>query len=242
MRKNETIIGDGGVGTRLREIDPDIDFATFDEHRFSILHRIHREYVKDGADFVTADTIAAPHRLWRRLVSIARDATRGSGARVMLSLNEAAEVPDSSTLADVDSVIIETVLHPHNALALASAISHISPIDIFISFARTFPADIRFDNGETMFDVFDRINAITTVKALGINCIDISEAGRVLTSLRLLTSKPLFAQPSKTRFTSAESFATEMNRLNIEFNMVIAGGCCGTTPADISALRRALKH
>ena len=247
MQNHIPIIGDGAVGTRLLELDPTIDLSAFDSRRFELLRRIHREYVDAGADFLTADTIIAPPHLRPTLVGIARDAADQATDRhinVFLSLNEKSMVPDNDILSLVDGVIIETVIHADNALRIATAISQQSPIDIYVSFAQIPPTKSSHKKGgcEAAGGVeqksfISRFDSISSVRAIGINCVDISEIAESLNELHKFSRKPLFAQPSVGPDVSPDAFAHEMLLLHDEFNFVITGGCCGTNHNHIAAIK-----
>ena len=86
------------------------------------------------------------------------------------------------------------------------------------------------------------------VAAVGVNCsLGPKEVAPILRTMRTVTSLPLILKPNAglpdpqtgAYHTSPESFAAECSKL-LDCGAAYIGGCCGTTPAFIAALQRAL--
>lgn len=172
-------------------------------------------------------------------------------------------VPDDETLADehgrmiawlasagADLIWIETMNTVREAKAAARAASRtVSPTGVVgVPFAVSFVVKENGDllSGEPLERAIEAVEPFDPL-ALGLNCIPPGGVTHSLPRLRAATDRPLIAyahignpQPitgwSFSQDTSPEAYAKEAAHW-IEQGARIIGGCCGTTPHHIAALR-----
>lgn len=165
-------------------------------------------------------------------------------------------VPDESTLVDehgrmmawlstagLDLIWIETINTVREARAAARAASN-ENLPFVVSFVVRENGDLL--SGEALEDAIAAVEPFEPL-AIGLNCIPPEGMTRSLPRLRAGTRRPLIAyahlgnpEPisgwSFAQDLSAEEYAEHAVRW-IEIGARIVGGCCGTTPAHIAALR-----
>ena len=88
------------------------------------------------------------------------------------------------------------------------------------------------------------------VVAIGVNCVAPEEVSDLLSAMRPATSKPLIAYPNRgdvwdpvARNWIRREAAVDYGALAKEWRergACVIGGCCGTTPADVRAIKRGL--
>jgi 5-methyltetrahydrofolate--homocysteine methyltransferase len=157
----------------------------------------------------------------------------------------------ASVLADagVDAFLIETMFDLREALCALGACKEISTLPVIVSMA--FQTDA--NGGRTMMgDAAGACAAQLTdagADAVGANCgdLDPDQTANVVAILRAATHLPILAQPNAGRprlvgdkavfEMGPEPFARGIRRC-IEAGAQIVGGCCGTTPDHIRAVRR----
>ncbi len=166
-------------------------------------------------------------------------------------------VPDESTLMDehgrmmawlntagLDLIWIETMNTVREALAAVRAASN-ENLPFVVSFVVRESGDLL--SGEALEDAIAAVEPFEPL-AIGLNCIPPEGMTRTLPRLRAGTRRPLIAyahlgnpEPisgwSFAQDISAEEYAQHAARW-IEIGARIVGGCCGTTPAHVAALRR----
>ncbi|MCH7700546.1 MAG: homocysteine S-methyltransferase family protein [Planctomycetes bacterium] len=145
--------------------------------------------------------------------------------------------------AGADLIWIETMNTIREAKAAAHAASQ-AGLPLVISFVVKENGDLL--SGEPLEEAIVAVEPFEPV-ALGLNCIPPSGVTRNLPRLRAATSRPLLAyahlgnpEPitgwSFSQNITPQAYAKEAARW-IELGARIVGGCCGTTPAHIAALR-----
>lgn len=152
--------------------------------------------------------------------------------------------------AGADGIIIETMLDIQEARAALIAVREIAP-DLPIMVSVTFG-----DNGQTLTGT-DPITALITLQALGADAVGCNcSAGpeKMLAWIRAMkpySTVPLIAKPNagqpqlingKTVFNmAANEYANYFPQL-INAGANIVGGCCGSTPDHISAVKKILAN
>jgi 5-methyltetrahydrofolate--homocysteine methyltransferase len=153
--------------------------------------------------------------------------------------------------AEVDGFIVETVFDLREALCALRACKEVSQLPVMVCIA----FQTEKNGGRTMMgDTAERCArglADAGADAIGANCGDLDprQMGGVIALLRAATDLPIAAQPNagrprligdKTVFDmEPEPFAEGIAEC-IRAGATIVGGCCGTTPAHIEAVRRRL--
>jgi len=153
--------------------------------------------------------------------------------------------------AGVDGFIIETVFDLREALCALRACKEVSRLPVIVCVAfQTGKNGGRTMMGDTAAQCAKQL-ADAGADAIGANCGDLDplQMAGVIALLRAATDLPLAAQPNagrprlvgdKTVFDmEPEPFAEGIAEC-IWAGATIVGGCCGTTPAHISAVGRGL--
>jgi 5-methyltetrahydrofolate--homocysteine methyltransferase len=155
--------------------------------------------------------------------------------------------------AGVDGLIIETMFDLREALCAARACKEVSTLPVLVSMA--FQTDK--NGGRTMMGdtAAQCARQLTEAGAdvVGANCGDLDpyQMAGVVAILATATHLPILAQPNASRPILVEdrtvfkmgpgAFAEGIARC-IEAGARVVGGCCGTTPEHIEAVRRQIGH
>jgi len=271
---------DGAMGTEL--IAAGLDPATEPADGWNLAHprrvrAIHDAYLRAGAHAIQTNTFGANRvrlaaaGLADRVFEInaagatlACDAARGTGARVIGSLGPSGATPPpegSANLAlleqafaeqagalaagGVDMLHVETMYHPKEARAAVRGCRIGAPQLPVIASVTCRREGSVYSTGlgfspDTILQAFREEGA----SAVGVNCtlmpanmLDLIRAVRARTTLPLVAC-PTAARPGITRL-SPHAFATGALAL-LSAGADIVGGCCGTGPDDIAATRAAL--
>src|ERR1700730_17312189 len=204
-----------------------------------------------------------------RAVKIAREAREVSGEPVFLagsvssigqpiapvgtiSAQEAraifVEQVEALLEAGVDLLVLETFSSPvelREAVLAARSVSADLPIIAEVS----VDEDGNTLAGATPAEVVAALDTLR-VDALGVNCgVGPQAALDAIRQMRPLTSTPLSAMPNagfpttqggRQIYVSTPSYFAEYARRFDDAGALVIGGCCGTTPAHIAAMRAAL--
>lgn len=151
--------------------------------------------------------------------------------------------------AGVDLLVVETMMSLAECRAAVIAAKEVCDLPVLVTL--TFE-----ENGRTLFGSDARTAAIVLeslgAAAVGVNCsTGPAKMAEIVAEMVAVTEIPVIAKPNaglpqvdaagKTVYTmSAEEFAEEMAVL-VEQGATILGGCCGTTPAHIKALKESLQ-
>jgi methionine synthase / methylenetetrahydrofolate reductase(NADPH) len=199
----------------------------------------------------------------RRAVEIANEAMALAGRRVFLAgdigpigpeVDEAAareafaEQMEALAAAGVDALLLQTFPTLVEALVAVSAATAVSPHLPLI-------AELTFDANEMTFDGHDARTAARALAAagadvVGVNCGEgAAQALRVIRQMRKEPGLRLIAQPSAGRpqlvqrrvvYSATTEYMADYARRLVKAGAVIIGGCCGTSPRHIGAMRRAV--
>jgi len=288
LTRGETVLLDGALGTELERRGVDTALPLWSARALldapDRVCEIHEEYVRAGADVLTADTFrttprvlgATPlgareaERLTSLAVSLAMKArTRaGSGRDVWIAGSIAPledcyhpeRMPDLETVerehrdqalrlerAGADVLLIETMNSVGEAVAALRG-AKATALPVFVSFLCRGPAEIwnggRLEHGAT---------ALLPLRpdAILVNCVSPDIAAACLHALAGATNLPIGCYPNagspdleggSWRYDPActpERFAEGAGEW-IRLGAQIVGGCCGTTPDHIRAMRAAL--
>lgn len=225
---------------------------------------IHRRYARAGADIVTTNSLnanavsLAAHGLGHRAYDICREAVKlakSSGrcvagsigpTGIMLSkdgepkerLREAYKVQAQGLIdGGADALLIETVTDALNAQVAVEAVRAVSA-DMPIMISATLDASGLLYSGQTV-EQFCEMMADARPMSIGLNCgFGVVHLLPYLSRLSAAAQYPVSFFPSAGlpgHYASASAFAASMAPA-IKIAAII-GGCCGTTPAHISALK-----
>ena len=231
---------------------------------------VHREYLAAGADAIKTNTFSLPRLAaarapgWEQLAQagwqLAVQAAGETGAFVFADLGPA---PDTEALSagqvytavakrfialGAKCFLFETLSSDAGILDAVRAIkAEVTDAFVLVSFAVLPDGYTR--EGMYCKDLAERMQESGIVDAVGLNCVSAPGAMRTLAK-QLCGSLPLSVMPNagypvvtrtQVRYQGKpEYFAKELGRLAAEGKVSILGGCCGTTPAHIAALRAEL--
>ena len=267
--KKRPLLFDGGMGTYYKAkpgqeceqanlLDPD-----------GIL-TVHRAYLEAGADAIKTNTFGLPRMaatqnpMWEAMADegwkLAAQAAAKTSAAVFADLGPA---PDTEALPAAQiytalaerfaalgakNFLFETLSSDAGVAEAARQIKEAVP-DAFVLVSFAVLPDGYTREGRHCAELVRSMTACGAVDAVGLNCVSAPGAMRALVQQLGKTKLPLAVMPNagypvvtRTRVQyqgKPEYFARELARLAAE-GVRILGGCCGTTPAHIAALRAAL--
>lgn len=231
---------------------------------------VHREYLAAGADAVKTNTFSLPRLAaahtpgWEQLAQagwqLAVQAAEETGAAVFADLGPAPDteaVPAGQIYTAVAkqfaalgarNFLFETLSSDAGLLDAVGAIKAEVP-DAFVLVSFAVLPDGYTREGMYCKDLARRMQESGIVDAVGLNCVSAPGAMRTLAK-QLGGTLPLSVMPNagypvvtrtQVKYQGRpEYFARELGRLAAEGTVQILGGCCGTTPAHIAALRAEL--
>ena len=231
---------------------------------------VHREYLAAGADAVKTNTFSLPRLAaahapgWEQLAQagwqLAVQAAGEMGAAVFADLGPAPDteaVPAGQVYTAVAkqfaalgarNFLFETLSSDAGLLDAVGAIKAEVP-DAFVLVSFAVLPDGYTREGMYCKDLARRMQESGIVDAMGMNCVSAPGAMRTLAK-QLGGTLPLSVMPNagypivtrtQVKYQGRpEYFARELGRLAAEGTVQILGGCCGTTPAHIAALRAEL--
>ena len=231
---------------------------------------VHREYLAAGADAVKTNTFSLPRLAaahtsgWEQLAQagwqLAAQAAEETGAAVFADLGPAPDteavpagqvytaVAKQFTALGARNFLFETLSSDAGLLDAVGAIKTEVP-DAFVLVSFAVLPDGYTREGMYCKDIARRMQESGIVDAVGLNCVSAPGAMRTLAK-QLGGTLPLSVMPNagypivtrtQVKYQGRpEYFARELGRLAAEGTVQILGGCCGTTPAHIAALRAEL--
>ena len=231
---------------------------------------VHRAYLAAGADAVKTNTFSLPRLAaahtpgWEQLAQagwqLAVQAAEETGAAVFADLGPAPDteaVPAGQVYTAVAkqfaalgarNFLFETLSSDAGLLDAVGAIKAEVP-DAFVLVSFAVLPDGYTREGMYCKDLARRMQESGIVDAVGLNCVSAPGAMRTLAK-QLGGTLPLSVMPNagypvvtrtQVKYQGRpEYFARELGRLAAEGTVQILGGCCGTTPAHIAALRAEL--
>ena len=231
---------------------------------------VHREYLAAGADAVKTNTFSLPRLAaahtpgWEQLAQagwqLAVQAAGETDAAVFADLGPAPDteaVPAGQVYTAVAkqfaalgarNFLFETLSSDAGLLDAVGAIKAEVP-DAFVLVSFAVLPDGYTREGMYCKDLARRMQESSIVDAVGLNCVSAPGAMRTLAK-QLGGTLPLSVMPNagypvvtrtQVKYQGRpEYFARELGRLAAEGTVQILGGCCGTTPAHIAALRAEL--
>ena len=231
---------------------------------------VHREYLAAGADAVKTNTFSLPRLAaahapgWEQLAQagwqLAVQAAEETGAAVFADLGPAPDteaVPAGPVYTAVAkqfaalgarNFLFETLSSDAGLLDAVGAIKAEVP-DAFVMVSFAVLPDGYTREGMYCKDLARRMQESGIVDVVGLNCVSAPGAMRTLAK-QLGGTLPLSVMPNagypvvtrtQVKYQGRpEYFARELGRLAAEGTVQILGGCCGTTPAHIAALRAEL--
>ena len=263
------LLFDGGMGTYYKA-KPGTECEQGNLLDPAGVRKVHREYLAAGAEAIKTNTFGLPRMAaarqpdWQALAragwKLAAEAAVETGAAVFADLGPAPDTeaaPAESIYTAVarcfveqgaKNFLFETLSSDAGVLEAVQAVKAQVP-DAFVLVSFAVLPDGYTREGMYSKDLVRRMTESGIVDAVGFNCVSAPGAMRTLVQQLGSTALPLSVMPNagypvvtRTQVKyqgKPEYFAKELARIAAE-GVRILGGCCGTTPAHIAALRAAL--
>ena len=263
------LLFDGGMGTYYKA-KPGTECEQGNLLDPAGVQKVHREYLAAGAEAIKTNTFGLPRMAaarqpdWQALAragwKLAAEAAVETGAAVFADLGPAPDTeaaPAGSIYTAVarcfveqgaKNFLFETLSSDAGVLEAVQAVKAQVP-DAFVLVSFAVLPDGYTREGMYSKDLVRRMTESGIVDAVGFNCVSAPGAMRTLVQQLGSTALPLSVMPNagypvvtRTQVKyqgKPEYFAKELARIAAE-GVRILGGCCGTTPAHIAALRAAL--
>ena len=231
---------------------------------------VHRAYLAAGADAIKTNTFSLPRLAaaqqpgWEQLADagwqLAAKAAGETGAAVFADLGPAPDtenlpaeqvylsVAKRFALLGARNFLFETLSTEEGVLEAIHALKQTVP-EAFVLVSFAVLPDGYTREGRYCADLVRRMAQSGVVDAVGLNCVSAPGAMRALVQQLGDAGLPLSVMPNagypvvaraQVRYQGKPAyFARELSRLATE-GVRILGGCCGTTPQHIAALRTAL--
>ncbi len=263
------LLFDGGMGTYYKA-KPGTECEQGNLLDPAGVRKVHREYLAAGAEAIKTNTFGLPRMAaarqpdWQALAragwKLAAEAAVETGAAVFADLGPAPDTeaaPAGSIYTAVarcfveqgaKNFLFETLSSDAGVLEAVQAVKAQVP-DAFVLVSFAVLPDGYTREGMYSKDLVRRMTESGIVDAVGFNCVSAPGAMQTLVQQLGSTALPLSVMPNagypvvtRTQVKyqgKPEYFAKELARIAAE-GVRILGGCCGTTPAHIAALRAAL--
>ena len=263
------LLFDGGMGTYYKA-KPGTECEQGNLLDPAGVRKVHREYLAAGAEAIKTNTFGLPRMAaarqpdWQALAragwKLAAEAAVETGAAVFADLGPAPDTeaaPAGSIYTAVarcfveqgaKNFLFETLSSDAGVLEAVQAVKAQVP-DAFVLVSFAVLPDGYTREGMYSKDLVRRMTESGIVDAVGFNCVSAPGAMRTLVQQLGSTALPLSVMPNagypvvtRTQVKyqgKPEYFAKELARVAAE-GVRVLGGCCGTTPAHIAALRAAL--
>ena len=263
------LLFDGGMGTYYKA-KPGTECEQGNLLDPAGVRKVHREYLAAGAEAIKTNTFGLPRMAaarqpdWQALAragwKLAAEAAVETGAAVFADLGPAPDTeaaPAGSIYTAVarcfveqgaKNFLFETLSSDAGVLEAVQAVKAQVP-DAFVLVSFAVLPDGYTREGMYSKDLVRRMTESGIVDAVGFNCVSAPGAMRTLVQQLGSTALPLSVMPNagypvvtRTQVKyqgKPEYFAKELARIAAE-GVRVLGGCCGTTPAHIAALRAAL--
>ena len=231
---------------------------------------VHRAYLAAGADAIKTNTFSLPRLAaaqqpgWEQLADagwqLAAKAAGETGAAVFADLGPAPDtenlpaeqvylaVAKRFALLGARNFLFETLSTEEGVLEAIRALKQTVP-EAFVLVSFAVLPDGYTREGRYCAELVRRMAQSGVVDAVGLNCVSAPGAMRALVqqlgdaglplSVMHNAGYPVVARAQVRYQGKPEYFARELSRLASE-GVRILGGCCGTTPQHIAALRTAL--
>ena len=263
------LLFDGGMGTYYKA-KPGTECEQGNLLDPAGVRKVHREYLAAGAEAIKTNTFGLPRMAaarqpdWQALAragwKLAAEAAVETGAAVFADLGPAPDTeaaPAGSIYTAVarcfveqgaKNFLFETLSSDAGVLEAVQAVKAQVP-DAFVLVSFAVLPDGYTREGMYSKDLVRRMTESGIVDAVGFNCVSAPGAMRTLVQQLGSTALPLSVMPNagypgvpRTQVKyqgKPEYVAKELARIAAEGGRIL-GGCCGTTPAHIAALRAAL--
>lgn len=244
LRSGRALLMDGAMGTELLRagLPPGEPCESWNRTHPERIRAIYRAYVDAGAEVLLTNSFQAPEEeTFARAVALARVAA-GDERFVLAAVGPGKEARFSPR---ADAILLETCTDERDLDRPAK-----TPLLISMTYRRSeqgTPITLSGLHPEACARLADKY----PVAALGVNCgrdIGMDQIIEIVRRYRQVTELPLFARPNAGTpgrdggypLTPA-AMAARLPEL-LEAGACMVGGCCGTTPEHIAAMRPVLRE
>lgn len=221
--------------------------------RPDVVADIHRRYAEAGADIITTNSLCAnalsPHTydISRRAAELAKS----TGCFVAGSIGTVSDKPADAYRAQaqglidggVDALLLETITDLCGAREAIAAIREVS-VDMPIMISATLDPSGRLYSGQSVVEFCASMAGVHPM-SIGLNCgYGPNHLLPYLRRLRAVAQCEVSFHPNAGlpgHYATPEAFAAAIATAITEKLATIIGGCCGTTPAHISAIKNLFK-
>ncbi|MBI3823594.1 MAG: homocysteine S-methyltransferase family protein [Planctomycetes bacterium] len=267
LRSGTVLVMDGAMGTEIIRLTQPASIH-FNE-RFNLtdpdlIRSIHRSYVDAGADVLLTNTFQANpvaltrggleqqhHAIWQAAIRLAREATPRfvlADVGPIQGCTPALVDQVVSECVGVEGVLLETWTSFEALKWFADRCRAVSlPLLVSFTFQRTQTGLTTFDK-TTPEDCARAANECGAA-VLGVNCgkaIGVDEVAEIVRRYRAVCDLPILVKPNAGtpmptgKYThTAEALAAGVPAL-LQAGALMVGGCCGTGPAHIREIRKAV--
>jgi methionine synthase I (cobalamin-dependent) len=270
LRSGRVLLMDGAMGTQLQRLGlrPGENGALWNLGYPKKVRAVHQAYLAAGAEVVLTNTFLAnalppaeSRAVWRHALNVI-----GPGSAFRIAAVGPVAGEDSTREFDdlrrvcvgewepnerPDAILLETCSTPRVLYPLIPLRDGPFPVLLSLTFRRDPKGRLLSASGHAP-EWFARQVWRYQVAALGVNCgneIGMDEIIEIVHRYRHETDLPLFARPNAgtpirrgARWVYPRTPTEMAERLPelVEAGVSMVGGCCGTTPAHISAFRKVL--
>ena len=233
-------VAEGAMGTRLfsKGIAPGTCLEELNLSRPALIREIHQEYREAGAEIFKSNTFGAnPVRLARHDLAEKCRAMNIAGVQIAALAEGAADFILMETFRNLYE--LEAAIHAAREVCNLPVVAQVSPDEQGNLEDGLRPEEFVRKLGEWGAD------------AIGCNCgAGLAAMLDTVRRMARLTAKPLTAQPSAglpflqeglTVYPNSPEEIAEAAEHLLESGVRLLGGCCGTTPEHIAAIRRRIQ-
>jgi 5-methyltetrahydrofolate--homocysteine methyltransferase len=150
--------------------------------------------------------------------------------------------------AGVDGICVETACSSTEGFAAVDAGRSISDVPVILSFAVRLGRGLETLAGELLEDVVARVSA-SGADVVGINCVGFDLAREAIRLIQEVTDLPIAFSPNAgipqqgaqgLQYPDSEAELASRTTPLMSSRVRIVGGCCGTGPKYVKALRKAV--
>ena len=258
MKIDNYLLFDGAMGTYYAGKNRPYSLSQANLLDYNTIVSIHKEYIASGAMAITANTFGIENTdSIRAAISAAFDAAKDRDTLVFASIGpinsyEKADympIIDIMAKSGVTNFIFETFPSEELVIELSKYIKKKTEGSYIIA---SFASD---QNGYTaqgkyIYNILSKIKVIRTIDAFGMNCVigplHMKELAAKIDKTGALSVMPNAGYPSfsdnrPSYINNPEYFAEQLFEI-YKLGAKILGGCCGTTPKHIAAVKELLEN